>query len=87
MLRDYYCSVVKQKRLPETKRMWYPMVEQMRKRRNPPPSELLDALDQIRQNYRNPTQHPDARYDIDMAQDLVGICIPVINQMAQEMRS
>lgn len=60
MLRDYYCSVVKQKRLPEKKRMWFPMVEQMRKRRNPPPSEILDTLDQIRQNYRNPTQHPES---------------------------
>jgi len=86
MLRDYYCSVVKQKRLTEKKRMWYPMVEQMRKRRSPPPSEILDTLDQIRQNYRNPTQHPEAIYDIDRAQDLIGICIPVINQMAREMR-
>lgn len=87
VLRDFYCSVVKQKRLGEKGRMWHPMVEQMRKRRNPPPARLLDTLDQIRQNYRNPTQHAEAIYDIDRAQDLIGICIPAINEMVREMRA
>jgi len=85
ILREYYCSVVKQKRLSATKRMWHPMVDQMRKRRAPPPSELLDALDQVRLNYRNPTQHPEAIYDIDGAHDLMSLCIPLVNRMCKEM--
>jgi len=83
VLRDYYCSIVKQRRLKPQQRMWGPMVEQMRKRRRPPPAELLDALDQIRRNYRNPTQHPEAIYDLDRAQDLMSLCISVVNEMGR----
>ena len=87
VLGEYYCSVVKRERLPAKRRMWFAMVEQMRERRNSPPAEILDTLDQIRSNYRNPTQHAEAIYDIDGAQDLVGICVPAINKMVQEMRA
>jgi hypothetical protein len=85
VLRDYYCSIVKQSRLQHGERMWHAMVEQMRSRRQPPPGELLDALDQIRLNYRNPTQHPEAIYDLDGAQDLMSLCISVINRMTKEL--
>jgi hypothetical protein len=64
--------------------MWGPMVNQMRSRSKPPPSALLDELDNMRINYRNPTQHPDAIYDIHRAQDLLGVSIAVVNQMVQE---
>jgi hypothetical protein len=86
-LRDYYCSVVKQKRLPPKKRMWGPMLQQMASRSKPPPKKILVQLDHIREHYRNPTQHPDEVYDIERAQDLLGLCIPVMNQMAAEISS
>jgi hypothetical protein len=39
----------------------------------------------IRTNYRNPTQHPEAIYTIDTAQDLFGVCIDVLGKMASEL--
>jgi hypothetical protein len=85
VLRDYYCSVVKQKRLVASQRNWGPMVAQMRARRKPPPSPLLDNLDSIRVNYRNPTQHPELTYDVHDAQDLFGLCSDAVNQMVLAM--
>jgi hypothetical protein len=87
VLRGFYCYTVRRERLPDGQRMWGPMVNQMRTRSKPPPSALLDELDNIRTNYRNPTQHPDAIYDIHRAQDLLGVSIAVVNQMVQEMLS
>jgi hypothetical protein len=85
VLRSFYCHVVKQKRLPEHKRMWGPMIEKLRGRSKPPPKALLDNLDAIRFNFRNPTQHPDEIHNIDRAQDLLGLAIPVVNDMIGEM--
>lgn len=69
VLRDYYRAVVKQKRVDPL--LWGPMVEQMRTRKaKRPPTALLDQLDSIRIHFRNPTQHPDAVYDIHEAQTL-----------------
>jgi hypothetical protein len=79
VLRDFYLSIVKRKRVKPLN--WGPMVKQLRDRRSPPPDALLDNLDGIRRNFRNPTQHPDAVYEIDEAQDLLGICIDVVSRM------
>jgi hypothetical protein len=84
-LRDYYCVIVKRGRLEPRKRQWGPMLERLEARSKPPPASLMVALDNIRKHYRNPTQHPDAIYDNEQAQDLLGLCIPVIHQMASEM--
>ena len=78
VLRDFYCSIVKRNR---AKLMWGPMVESLRKRKQPPPLPLLDNLDNIRRSFRNPTQHPDKRYDIQEVQDLFGLCIDIVNRM------
>jgi hypothetical protein len=87
VLRSFYCHIVKQKRLKLNKRMWGPMLTQLRDRSKPPPKALLDNLDSIRANFRNPTQHPDEIHTIDRAQDLLGLCIPVVNDMVTEMRT
>lgn len=81
VLRTLYCDIVKQKRLPKEKRMWGPMIERLGARSKPPPKALLDNLDAIRFNFRNPTQHPDEIYTIDKAQDLLGLTIPAVNDM------
>jgi hypothetical protein len=66
--------------------MWGNMVTQLKaKTKNKPPATLLASLDLIRSAYRNPTQHPEALYDIDSAQDLFGVCIDVIGKMAGEL--
>jgi len=64
VLRHYYSCVVKRKRL---KRPWgwKAMTDQMGRRRTPPPKTLLDSLDGLRENFRNPTAHPEKTYDID----------------------
>jgi hypothetical protein len=46
------------------------MIASMRARSKPPPAALLDNLDGLRRNFRNPTQHPEKVYDIHEAQDL-----------------
>ena len=83
-LRWYYCSIVKRKRVKVL--LWNAMVESLRKRRKSPPRPLLDNLDSIRRNFRNPTQHPDARYDLDGAQDLYGVGIDAVNRMANDLK-
>lgn len=79
-LREFYCSIVKQKRVKNL--LWGPMVEHLRKRSRPPPKELLDHLDNIRVTYRNPTQHPEKIYDIHRVQDLFNLCVDAVTQMS-----
>jgi hypothetical protein len=63
--------------------MWGAMVQDLRKRRKARPYEvLINNLDNIRNSFRNPTQHPEKIYDIHEVQDLWGICIDAINRMA-----
>ena len=60
------------------------MIHHLRARRKPDES-LLQRLDYIRDTYRNPTSHPEARYTIEQAQDLLGLCIDVMNTMAKAL--
>ena len=68
----------------EKKPMWGNMVEGLRKKKksNIDPV-LLDTLDYIRKNYRNPTDHPEEIYDLDKVQDLLGVCLEVVNKIAK----
>jgi hypothetical protein len=59
------------------------MIKHLRERRSAPPKVLLDHLDGIRTNFRNPTQHPDATYDIHEAQDLFSVCVDAVNRAAR----
>ena len=84
VLRHFYTSLIKQKRLAQEKQNWGPIVEVLRsKSKTKKYSTLYNHLDNIRNSYRNPTQHPDIKYDIHEAQDLFGLCIEVINRMNQ----
>src|SRR5712692_3802367 len=78
-LREFYSRIVKRERVNPL--LWGPMVEGLRRRRTPPPRVLLDNLDNIRHNFRNPTQHPEKIYDIQEVQDLFGLCVEVVNRM------
>ena len=51
----------------------------------PPPSEILDQLDAIRVNYRNPTAHPELIYTTDDVQDLLSECIAVVNRVVNHL--
>lgn len=82
VLRQFYRCVIRQNRLKNP--MWAGMIDQMaKKQRNRPDEPLLDVLDRIRVNYRNPTNHPDAIYDIHEAQDLFLACLEAISRMVK----
>lgn len=46
---------------------------------------LIDDCDRIRENYRNPTNHPEKFYDIEKAQDLFNLCVSVVNDIVNYM--
>lgn len=66
--------------------MWGGIVVQLRRHSSPPPGAILDHLDSMRRNYRNPTAHPDKIYDIEGVQDLFSEALAVINQMVQYLK-
>lgn len=83
-LKSYYFHHIRQNRL--SKPMWHGMLTKLKeKTRNKPSITLIESLDLIRVAYRNPTQHPNATYEIDTVQDLLGVCIDVINKMGKEL--
>jgi hypothetical protein len=79
VLRTFYCQRIKTHRVKPL--LWGPMVDGLRKRSKPPPIVLTNDLDNIRLQFRNPTQHPDKIYDIEEVQDLLGRCTDVVNRM------
>ena len=83
LLRHYYFALVKRGRVKRL--LWHDMIQHLRERRDSSNRSLLDSLDNIRVNFRNPTQHPDARYDLDGAQDLLFVSIEVINRISKDL--
>lgn len=83
-LKSYYKVYRTENRLKTP--MWGNMLEQLNAMdSNKPPEHLLVTLDIIRKVYRNPTQHPQATYEVDSAQDLFGVCLDVISKMGNEL--
>lgn len=82
VLQAYYEVKIKRGRLKTP--MWGNMVTALRTKRDRD-ENLLQRLDFIRVTYRNPTVHPEEIYPIQRAEDLVGLCIEVINTMAASL--
>lgn len=82
VLRHYYCLLVRRGR---SDLQWGPMVASLRRSRKNPPPVLLSNLDNIRESFRNPTAHPEARYDISQVQDLFNLCVEVVNRMVKDL--
>jgi len=62
--------------------LWGPMTDELKKKNKPkPPKKLLDHLDSMRINFRNPTQHPETFYTLDEAQDLLSQTFVAINMI------
>ncbi len=69
-----------------TKLRWSQIILELEKTSPPPPKPILEQLDQIKKNYRNPTAHPDKLYDIEEVQDLFNEAIAVINRMMNYLK-
>lgn len=79
-LKHYYKKLIKHKRIESE--MWGPIVQDLRKRNKTRiHTTLNNHLDNIRLSFRNPTQHPEAVYDIHEVQDLFSVCIDANNRM------
>lgn len=85
VLQTFYLARVRRGRLRPL--MWGPMVAHLRRRSDAPPSRILDNLDHIRRNYRNPTQHPEATYTVQQAESLFPMCVAAVNDMIRDLPS
>jgi hypothetical protein len=63
---------------------WYDMESDLKKLQPPVDSAVIEQLAHIRKRYRNQTQHPRLRYDIEEAQDLFNICIELVNNLSKD---
>ena len=80
-VKNYYLKKIKKKdRIKEL--LWGPMIIQLRAKKNIPKA-LLDSLDNIRSNFRNPTLHPELIYTMDEAQDLFSVCIDAVTRITK----
>lgn len=82
-LREFYLKKVKQRRVK--KLLWYDMTQSLKGRKNIPDS-LIAVLDSIREDFRNPTVHPEKTYGEDEAQSLLTHCSDVINRIIRIMK-
>ena len=86
VLNTYYEYFIRQKRIKEDKRTWGNMTKVLREKKGGrrPSSAVILHLDDIRNNYRNPTAHPHGKYDIDEAQTLFIMCCEAIRRMTTD---
>ena len=64
-----------------------PVIKSLRALKDGSLSTLLDICDRIRDNYRNPTFHPEMVYNIEDAQDLFNLCVGVVNDIFTYMNN
>lgn len=85
VVRQLYFYFVKRKRIKNL--TWGRMVNHLKDRKRKPSKEVLDHLINIKDNFRNPTDHPDKIYDIEEAQALFGLCVDIIYRMMKTMKT
>ena len=66
---------------------WGPVITSLRALKDDNLSTLLDNCDRIRDNYRNPTIHPEKIYNIEEAQDLFNMCVGVVDDIITYMNN
>jgi hypothetical protein len=82
VLRELYCRTVKQKRVKCP--TWGNISSDLATRKKKPSATMMKNLDYIRENFRNPTNHPEIRYDIEEAQSLFNLCVDVMCRMIKD---
>ena len=70
-----------------SKLCWGPIIKSLRTLKDGNLNTLLDHCDRIRDNYRNPTFHPEKVYNIEVAQDLFNLCVGVVNDIITYMNN
>jgi len=82
VLRWYYFKMVRRNRISSN--LWGPIVGDLRQKTLTKKYDILNNhLDNIRKSFRNPTQHPEATFDIHEVQDLWSVCVDVVNRMVK----
>lgn len=76
---SWFCELITKTR--GAKKTWGSLIKCLKDYKEPPPQNILDQLYNIKENYRNPTAHPEKIYDIEETQDLFQECIAIINRM------
>ncbi len=86
LLREYYKYYIRPYKDGLTWGGMEAALKQKTRGRKPHPPTLQN-LTILRNNFRNPTDHPDMVYDIHEVQDLLGLVIDVINRMTSEIKT
>jgi hypothetical protein len=86
LLRCFYIKQVKTKRIPEPWNMGN-IIQHMESKPNliKKYDSIISQLKSIKNNYRNPTQHPEKVYQPDELENLWHVCIDVINRLTKEL--
>lgn len=86
VLRVYYKKFIRGKK--KGFKTWGQMTFDLKNKNSgkKPNAIIVNHLINIKDSFRNPTQHPDKIYDIYEVQDLLSLCIDVINRMAHDMK-
>lgn len=84
-LRKYYFAKVKRGRI-KPPFLWGKIVKDF-ETKNRAPKGLLAVLDSIREDFRNPTAHPEKFYGEDEVQNLFTHCIDVVNRIYKELKT
>ena len=82
VLREFYRYKVKRGRIK--KLLWHNICVELKGKRGVPDS-LIAVLDSIREDFRNPTSHPDKTYGEDEVQNLFTNCADVVNRINKLM--
>ncbi len=85
LVRMYYKKYLRKK--PDGK-TWGQLLNELKNKSSgkKPNPITVNHLINIKDSFRNPTQHPDKVYDIQEVQDLLSVCIDVVNKMVEEIK-
>jgi hypothetical protein len=88
ILNDYYESCVpEEERIKRSKRTWGKMQNALAKlvESGKVSQHIVNTLANLRENYRNPTFHPEAEYEMEGAVTLFHECCVAITRIAEAM--
>lgn len=84
VVRQYYKKFIRGKTVPKTWGQITTDLKNKNKGKKPDPI-VINQLIHIKDAFRNPTNHPEKIYDIHEAQDLLGLCIDIVNRMSKAL--